>query len=312
MTLRQLEIFLAVARARSFRRAAEAVALSQPALSQQVKELERELGTPVFDRLGRTVGLTDAGRLLEEHARRVFATLQGAREAIEELRGLDRGTLRLGGSTTPGIYLLPRLLGRFKARHPGVALSLCIGNTREIEERVRATDVDLGLVGGHVADRRETCVEARLVDRLALIVAPGHPWPRRRAIAPERLADECLLVREPGSATRRVTERALARAGITMRAGLELGHTEAIKRGVRAGLGVAFVSRYAIEAELASGQLRVVGVRGLTIERHFHVIRHDAKSLAPAARAFLGFLHDDPAVRALGATAARRPPVPSV
>jgi DNA-binding transcriptional LysR family regulator len=300
VTLRQLEIFVAVARARSFRRAAEQIALSQPALSQQVKELERELGAPVFDRLGRTIGLTDAGRALEEHAQRVFATLQGAREAIAELRGLERGTLRLGGSTTPGIYLLPRLLGRFKQRYPRVALSLRIGNSREIEERVRATEVDLALVGGHVSDARETCVEARLVDRLALIVPSRHPWARRRQIAPERLADECLLLREEGSATRRVTESALARAGVTTRTWLELGHTEAIKHGVQAGLGVAFVSRYAIQSELADGRLRVVGVRGLAIQRHFHLIRHEAKALSPAARAFLGFLHDDPAVRARG------------
>ncbi len=304
-----------MARARSFRKAAERVALSQPALSQQIKELERELATPVFDRLGRTVGLTEAGRVLEEHAQRVFATLQGAQEALGELRGLERGSLRLGGSTTPGIYLLPRLLGRFKARHPGVALSLRIGNTREIEERVRATEVDLALVGGHLADFKETCVEASLVDRLVLVVPPRHPWARGRAITPERLAAECLLLREEGSATRRVTEAALERAGVRMRTCLELGHTEAIKQGVQAGLGVAFVSEYAARGELASGRLRAVGVRGLAIRRHFHVIRHDARALSPPARAFLGFLHDDPLVRALGGRVSRagpRPRPPSV
>lgn len=308
MTLRQLEIFLAVARARSFRRAADRVALSQPALSQQIKELERELATAVFDRLGRTVELTEAGRVLEEHAQRVFATLQGAHEAIGELRGLDRGALRLGGSTTPGIYLLPRLLGRFKARHPGIEVSLRIGNTREIEERVRATEVDLALVGGHLTGFRETCVEASLVDRLVLIVPPRHPWARRRAITPERLREECLLVREEGSATRRVTETALERAGIRMGSSLELGHTEAIKQGVRAGLGVAFVSHYAVRGEVASGQLRVVGVRGVAIQRHFHVIRHEAKSLTPTVRAFLGFLHEDPAVRTPGGRRSRQAP----
>lgn len=306
MTLRQLEIFLAVARARSFRKAAERVALSQPALSQQIKELERELATPVFDRLGRTVGLTEAGRVLEEHAQRVFATLQGAQEAISELQGLERGRLRLGGSTTPGIYLLPRVLGRFKARHPGVDLSLRIGNTREIEDRVRTLEVDLALVGGHLADHKETCVEASLVDRLVLIVAPRHPWARRREITPERLVNECLLLREEGSATRRVTEAALERAGVQVRTCLELGHTEAIKHGVRAGLGVAFVSHYAIRSELASGQLRVVRVRGIAIQRHFHVIRHEARSLMPAARAFLDFLHGDPVVRAFAAAGARQ------
>lgn len=305
MTLRQLEVFLAVARARSFRRAAERIALSQSALSQQVKELERELGASVFDRLGRTVALTEAGRLLEEHAQRLFATLQGARDAIGELRGLDRGSLVLGASSTPGIYLLPWLLGRFKRRYPRIDVALRIGNTREIEERVRTTDVDLGIVGGHLAGFKETCVEASLTDRLVLIVPSTHRWARKRTILPAELRDECLLQREEGSATRRVTEAMLERAGIAVRTCLELGHTEAIKQGVRAGLGVAFVSRYAVRNEVAQGQLRALELKGLAIQRHFHVIRHEAKSLAPPARAFLGFLHDDRALRALSARVGR-------
>ena len=305
MTLRQLEVFLAVARARSFRRAAERVALSQSALSQQVKELERELGAPVFDRLGRTVALTEAGRVLEAHAQRVFATLQGARDAIGELRGLERGSLVLGASSTPGIYLLPWLLGRFKRRYPRIAVALRIGNTREIEERVRATEVDLGIVGGHLAGFEETCVEASLTDRLVLIVPPTHRWARKRTVLPAELGDECLLQREEGSATRRVTEGALEQAGVALRTCLELGHTEAIKQGVRAGLGVAFVSRYAARNEVAHGQLRALDIKGLTIQRHFHVIRHEAKSLTPAARAFLGFLHDDSALRVLSARVTR-------
>ena len=301
MTLRQLEIFLAVSRARSFRKAAERVALSQSALSQQIKELEGELGLPVFDRLGRTVELTQAGRLLEEHAQRLFATLQGAQEAMAELRGVGRGSLRLGGSTTPGIYIIPGLLGQFTARHPRIDITLCIGNTREIEEKVRAADVDLGIVGGHLAGFKETCVEASLLDRLVLIVPPGHPWAGKRTIAPERLADERLLLREEGSATRRVVETALERAGIRVGKVLELGHTEAIKRGVRAGLGVALVSRYAVETEVAGGHIVALGLRGLSIERHFHVIRHDARSLTPAARAFLEFLRQDGSLSAIAA-----------
>ena len=297
MTLRQLEIFLAVARAGSFRRAAERLALSQPALSQQVKELERRLDSPLFDRLGRSIGLTQAGRLLEEHARRIFAMLQGVQDAMRELRGLDRGSLLLGGSTTPGIYLLPWLLGRFKARHGGIEVSLRIGNTREIEERVRATEVDLGIIGGHLAAFKETCVEASLVDRIVLIVPPRHRWAGRRTIAPAGLSEECLLVREEGSATRRVTEAALERAGAAPRSRLELGHTEAIKQGVLAGLGVAFVSEYAVRSEVAGGRLRSLAVRGVPIQRHFHVIRHEARSLTPAARAFLEFLRQDRGLR---------------
>jgi DNA-binding transcriptional LysR family regulator len=305
VTLRQLESFLAVARAGSFRRAAERVALSQPALSQHIREVERELGAPVFDRLGRSIGLTPAGRVLEEHAGRIFAMLRGVREAIAELSGLERGALVLGGSTTPGIYLLPGLLGRFKARHPRIDVALRIGNTREIEERVGAVEVDLGIVGGHLGRVKQTCIEASLVDHVVLIVPPAHPWARLRSIAPARLREETLLVREEGSATRRVTETALDRRGIAPGARLELGHTEAIKRGVAAGLGVAFVSEHAVRDEVEARRLRTLAVRGLRIERHFHVIRHAARSLTPAARAFLDFLSSDRAPHRRAADAVR-------
>ncbi len=129
MTLRQLESFLAVARARTFRGAAGVMALSQPALSQQIKELETELGAPVFDRLGRTVALTEAGRLLEGYATRVFSTLDDARASIAELTGLSRGSLLIGASTTPGAYLLPALIARYRRRHPGVGVTLRIANS---------------------------------------------------------------------------------------------------------------------------------------------------------------------------------------
>jgi DNA-binding transcriptional LysR family regulator len=289
MTFRQLQSFLAVARAKSFRRAAEKLALSQPALSQQIKELERELDAQVFDRLGRAIALTQAGRLLEEYAQRIVSMVQGLREAMGQLRGLERGALRLGASTTPGIYLLPGLLARFKTRHPKTEVSLHIGNTREIEERVRATEVDLGIVGGHVSDAKETCVEARLLDRIVLIIPRQHPWAARRAVSGERLREECLLVREEGSATRRVIDTALDHAGISPGSRLELGHTEAIKQGVLAGLGVAFVSEYAIRSELAARRLRTVRVQGIAIQRHFHVIRYEGRVLSPLERAFLDF-----------------------
>jgi DNA-binding transcriptional LysR family regulator len=291
VTLRQLEVFLAVLEERSFRKAAARVGLSQPALSHQMKELEGTLEAALFERLGRSIALTEAGRVLEGYARRIIATRQAAREAIGELRGLQRGSLLLGASTTPGIYLVPWALGRFKARYPGIDVALRIGNTRETEERVRTSEVDLGIVGGHVADARETCVEASVVDQLVLIVGPRHRWAPRRAIEARHLAEECLLVREEGSATRRLAERTLGRLGVSARACLELGHTEAIKEGVRAGLGVAFVSEYAARSEIAVGQLRAVRVRGVALKRHFHVIRHEARELTRGGRAFLDCLH---------------------
>jgi len=290
LSLRQFEVFLAVARAKSFRRAAEALHLSQPALSQHVAELERELGARLFDRLGRSVTPTEAGRILEDHALRLFATLTSAREAVGELGGLKRGSLLVGASTTPGIYVLPSVVASFQRRYPGIALNLRIANSAVIEERIRGNELDLGVVGGHALRPGEECLAAGLLDELILIVPPGHRWAQRREIAPALLADQRLLVREEGSATRQVTERALHQAGVRFAASMELGHTEAIKQAVMAGLGVAFVSVHAARGEVASGRLRGVRLKGLRIRRHFHVIHNEARTLSASARAFVDLL----------------------
>jgi DNA-binding transcriptional LysR family regulator len=289
-TLRQFEVFLAVAKAGSFRAAAEAMHLSQPALSQHVAEMERELGTRLFDRLGRKVALTEAGRVLEDHAHRLFASLASAREAVADLSGLKRGSLVLGASTTPGIYVLPGMIAAFQEKHPGVTLSLRIGNSAAIEEQIRGNELDLGVVGGHPLRLGEKCVAAGLLDELVLIVPPNHPWARRREIQPSLLEGERLLVREEGSATRQVTERALQRAGGHIKASMELGHTEAIKQAVIAGLGIAFVSIYAIRGEVKVDRLRTVRLKGLRIQRHFHIIHNEARTLSTSARAFIELL----------------------
>jgi len=290
MTLRQLEVFLAIAHAHSYRRAAEGLHASQPALSQHVRELEAELGVRLFDRLSRGVVPTEAGRLLEERAKRVFATLSDVREVLGELQGLQRGSLLVGASTTPGIYVLPAVIGEFRRRYPGIDLRLRIANSRVIEEAIRAHEVDLGVVGGHGLAPGEECLAAGLADELVLIVSPRHRWAKRREVAPADLADEPLLVREEGSATRRVTERALEQAGVGWHVSMELGHTEAIKQAVMAGLGVAFVSVHAVRGEVASRRLVAIRLRRLRIQRHFHVIHSEARTLSAGARALVAML----------------------
>src|SRR5215471_2495648 len=289
-TMRQLEVFLAVARAGSFRRAAERAHLSQPALSQHVGELERGLGARLFERRGRTVELTEAGRILEDHALRVFATLAGAQEAIADVAGGGGGSLVVGASTTPGLYLMPALMGAFEREQPAVSIDLRIANSRVIEEQVRANELDLGVVGGHALGPGEECLATGMLDELVLIVAPGHAWARRARVEPAVLAGERLLMREDGSATRQVTERALQQADVKIGRMLVLGHTEAIKQAVMAGLGVAFVSIHAVRGELETGRLGRVRVRGLDIHRHFHVIHNEARTLTLRAKAFIAAL----------------------
>ncbi len=290
MTFRQLEIFLAVARAKNFTRAAEALHVSQSTLSQHVLELEGELGVRLFDRLGRAVTLTEAGRLLEEHATRIATTVASARRAIDELKGLARGSLVIGASTTPGIYVLPGVVAAFKHRYPGIDVSLQIGNSQVIEERIRADTVDLGVVGGHILGARERCVAAGLLDELLLIVSPHHAWARRREVAPRELAGVPLLMREQGSATRLVTERTLRQAGVKFTTAMELDHIEAIKQAVMARLGVAFISMYAVRGEIASRRLCGIRLKGLRVRRHFHVIHNEARTLTASGRAFMELL----------------------
>ena len=289
-SFRQFEVFLAVAKAGSFRAAAELMHLSQPALSQHVAEMERELGARLFDRLGRKVALTEAGRLIEEHALRLFASLASAREAVADLGGLKRGSLVIGASTTPGIYVLPGVIAAFREKYPGVALSLRIDNSALIEEQIRGHAVDLGVVGGHALRLGEECIAAGLLDELVLIVPPRHPWAGRREVQPAQLRDQRLLIREEGSATRQLTERALHHAGGSTTASMELGHTEAIKQAVMVGLGVAFVSIHAIRGELAAGRLRALRLRGVRIRRHFHIVHDEARTLSASARTFIELL----------------------
>jgi len=288
MTIRQLEVFLGVTQAKSFSRAAERIHLSQPTLSEHMRELEGELGVRLFVRHPRSVSLTEAGRIFGDYATRVVATLAAGRQALAELDGLQRGSLVVGASTTPGTYVLPTLIARFRDTYPGIAVALRIANSRIVEERVRDGDVDVAVIGGHILGPGERCVAAGIVDELQLIVRAKHAI--GATISRARLSREPLLIREDGSATRQVTERALREAGITVRPAMELDHTETIKRAVVAGLGIAFVSRYAIEDEVRAKRLRVVAVDRLKIRRHFHVIHDERRPLSASAGAFVDFL----------------------
>jgi DNA-binding transcriptional LysR family regulator len=300
MTFRQVEVFLAVARARSFSRAAERIQSSQPTLSEHVSELERELGKRLFSRQGREVTLTEAGRVFEEYAARVLAAVEGARQAIAEIDGLRHGSLLIGASTTPGLYVLPGIVAAFQKRYPGIDLKLRIANSQVIEQQVKERELDLGIVGGHAVGPGEECLAAGLLDELVVVVPPGHAWAKRRHVAPGQLAAQPLLMREEGSATRRVAERAFQQAGVKFRTVMELDHTEAIKQAVMAGLGIALVSTYAVRGELETGRLCAVRLRGLRVQRHFHVIHHDARRLTASARAFIELLEENARSRRRG------------
>jgi DNA-binding transcriptional LysR family regulator len=288
MDFPRLSVFLAVARHLNFRRAAETLHLSQPAVSKHIHLLEAELGLALFERRGNRVALTEAGRMLQDYGQRVSMLTDEIRRALAELQGLQRGGLRIGASTTPGLYLLPERLARFRVDHPGVETQLVIGNSADISRRVASGELDLGFVGA-LPDAGGLQVRPFAEDEVVLIAPPRHPLARRaagKATGLAALAQETWIMREAGSGTREVALAGLAEQGITPARTMELSGCEAVKRAVAAGLGVGFVSRQAIGLEVEHGLLTVVDEPELRFRRLLYLItRKDARP-SPAVLAF--------------------------
>lgn len=293
INLHHLRVFAAVAEHGGFSRAAAALRLSQPAVSKSVRALERQLGLSLVDRSGRTPRLTDAGRVLHARARELFGVERAAEEEVRALRGLERGSLRIGASTTIATYLLPPVLARFRADHPRIALRVASENTRAIARLLLDRRVDVALVEGPV---QHTRIEPRpwRDDELVVIAPPAHSLTTGRAHPVSALTDAEFIARERGSGTREVSESALAAHGITPRYVMQLGSTEAIKQAVAAGLGLAIVSRAAAADQLALGRIALVNVRGLTIRRTLTELRLRGRHASAATLAFESLLARHP------------------
>jgi DNA-binding transcriptional LysR family regulator len=290
--LRRLEIFAKVAEIGSFSRAAEALFLTQPTVSEHIRALEDELGVQLLDRLGRGATPTRAGQLFLGYAQRILALSREARQAIDQFQGRMSGELVVGGSTIPGEYLLPALIGRFKSKFPDITVTLLIGDSRQVSEWIEEGRAEVGIVGAKPASR---VLESRelLSDELVVVVPAGHPWSERDAITVAELRGEPMVVRERGSGSRDAIERALGSVGLdlgALRITGEMGSTQAIKQGVRAGVGVALISKRAVEDECRARLLHCVKVRDLKVARAFHQILHRDRSRSPLAAAFLEFV----------------------
>jgi len=292
----RLRVFRAAAEEMSFRKAAELLHLSQPAVSQQIRALEEECGARLFDRAGgeghgTQIALTEAGRVLLRYATKAAETMAEAQRALAALNDEVVGELRLGASTTVAQYVLPRILGAFLKQYPHVHLSLVSGNTEEIVEAVAEERVALGIIEGP-AMRRDVKTERMVRDEMVLIVSPNHGWAKTGAIEPEDLANVPLLLRERGSGSRRVVERALKQVGLPLRSlkvAMELDSTETIISGVEAELGVGFVSRWAVSKVLRLGTVRIVPVQGMEILRDFSFVRLAGTEVVGTAAAFQRF-----------------------
>ena len=285
LNLHHVRVFSAVAEHGSFSRAAAALRLSQPAVSKSVQELERQLGLALFDRAGRSPRLTEAGQTLFARAKELFGVETVAEEELAALRGIRRGVLRVGASTTVATYFLPQLLARFRQVHAGVVLRVLSANTRAVARNLLEGRLDIALVEGPVSQARISVVPWR-EDELVLIAPATHRLVHRKRVHPDDLAGEPFIMREAGSGTRVVAEAALAAHGIRPSATLQFASTEAIKQAVAAGLGLAVVSRVAAADQLALGYIAVVPLVGVSFRRSLTELRLAGRSPSAATLAF--------------------------
>ena len=284
-----LRSFVTVADEGSISGAARAGFASQPALSKAVRELEKQVGLPLFERNARGVILTEAGTLLHEHARALFALEAQTETALAAMRDVEGGTLRIGATTTLANYVLPPLLGEFRQQFPRVTLTLERANSRSIEAKLADYALDVAFIEG-LPQHENLSAHAWREDELVLVCAPNHALAARELVYAGDLKNESWIVREEGSGTRQWIERALAPWRLPPANAWEIGSAEAIKSAVAAGLGIAFVSRAAASDQIALGKLRVVRVAEVEIRRPFYRLEVEGRPRSPVVVAFERFL----------------------
>ncbi len=292
MNIQQLRTFVAVVEAGSFSAASRVLHISQPAVTMQIQSLETELGTALLERRYRRVDLTEAGKVVLRTAAEVLAELSAMREEIGALEGQITGHLVIAASTTPGVYVVPKLLGGFLAMHPRVELTLLVADSADVVARVAEGEAGIGITGAQVKGGRAD-FEPAGTDELIAIAPPGSALVGRRASVTD-LAHERMVDREPGSGTRQATEELLAGLGVEVEAldiALELGTGEAVVTAVEGGLGVAIVSRLVAERALALGSVVELDVEGLPARRPFFAVTPKGGA-SHAARAFLEYLRE--------------------
>jgi DNA-binding transcriptional LysR family regulator len=289
MNLHHLEVFHAVAETGSVSLGAERLMVSQPAVSKQIKGLERQLDVRLFDRHPKGVRLTDAGRLLQGYARRIFALTQEARAALDDLSSLRSGSLAIGAGPTVGIYLLPRVMVHFRQRFPGIRLRIETAGPEVLREQLSDGLLDLVLTESVIDDPALEST-AFASDVLVPVASSAHPFAKSQVVSPKAFCAEPFIARETSSPGGSLVERTLASRGFRIEPYLTLASTEAIKQAVTAGLGVTMLSRLAVVSEITSGQLKQLRIKSLSIRYPLHQVRLRNHVESRPAKAFLCLL----------------------
>jgi DNA-binding transcriptional LysR family regulator len=287
-TFRQLKVFSEVARHLSFARAAQTLHLTPPAVTMQIRELEKHIGMPLFDRSGRTVGLTTVGEYMLVYARKVLATLKDAEDAAARLQKLELGVLTIGMVSTAK-YFLPRLLAEFRREHAGVELKLVVGNREQLVKMLHANEVDIAVMG-QPPKELATRAEPFAAQPHVFVACVDHPLVRAGTLAPAALQGEAFILREHGSGTRAAAEKFLQQSRIELRVTMEMASNETIKQAVMAGMGLSFLSLHTLGLELDNHLISMLDVEGAPVVRAWNVVHTLSKLLSPAAEAFRYFI----------------------
>ncbi len=292
MDLHRLEVFCKVYEMKSFSRGGKACMLSQPTVSEHMRYLETFLGVQLFDRLGRQVVPTRAGDILYDYARRILNLKREAIRTLELYGGKMSGELELGGSTIPGQYILPSLIGKFKQTFTEIRIKLVIADTLNITNMVLEGSLELGVVGARIKNSKLE-FDRLFDDELVLAVSPNHQWAARSSISLDELAYAPFIMREQGSGTRMIMLQILEQADFDpqrLNVVAEMGSTDAIRQAVKAEVGVSILSRRAVADDLDFRKVRQISIKDISFTRHFYLVTHKRRSRSPLGEAFVDFL----------------------
>ena len=295
MDLWQLHIYCKVVELKSFSKAGESMHLSQPTVSSHIKDLEDHFGMRLVDRLSRKVLPTKGGELLYDYARQLIALRDRTEAAMSEFSGKIKGRLIVGGSTIPGGYLLPQVIGLFSKRYPKVQVSLKVADTSEILAGILAGHIEAGIVGARNNDKQLLQVPV-MDDEMCLVVPGNHPWAKRQRIKIKELLDEPFIVREPGSGTLRSIEQQLQKKGYAMadfKIVAEMGSTEAVRQAIKNNVGLSILSVIAVADDIQTGSMKAISIEGLNLKRSFYLTTHKQRTPSPLCRTFVDFLKQE-------------------
>lgn len=289
INLHQLATFQVVAKHCSYVRAAEELHFSQPAVSAQIRQLEESLGVKLFDKIGRKTHLTQAGEELYLYSQKIFSLIDETLDTMESLRSPYYGRLSVGADTTVGTYVIPKFLGKFRQMYPEVEITLEVFNHNYLAEALVSNRIDMGIMG-RVPNDIPVFVAPFAANELVIVAPPTHRLANCERIPLTDLAREHFLMREMGSGTRAALEAVFHEAGLPLQVSMQVGNNSAIKQGVQAGLGIALISRVALDMELETNRLVMLDVEGFPVMRQWRLLHLKEKNLSATARAFKLFL----------------------